>query len=68
MVLASGNDRLDAILSPMEEGYRWVQLKIGGSPGSPTDNFSELYQSAVINDGKAVKDPSPSFEELTRPD
>jgi hypothetical protein len=68
MVAASGNKRLEVILSPMEEGFRWVQLKIGGSPGSPTDNFSELYQAAVADEGAAGKDPAPSFEELTRPD
>ncbi|MFK7849574.1 MAG: hypothetical protein AB8D78_01240 [Akkermansiaceae bacterium] len=46
MIAASKNGRLDSIFGIVREGYRWVDLEIGGSSSEPTDNFKELYESA----------------------
>ncbi len=62
--------RLQSILSPLESGFRWVDLKIGGTTNAPTDNFKDIYAR-----DEATRQTTPSapaaegstFEELTRP-
>lgn len=64
------SSRLKSMFGPPEEGFRWISLKIGGSPAAPTDNFKELY-----NESTRIKEQAPApagtgestFEELTRP-
>ncbi|MEI7911070.1 MAG: hypothetical protein WCK77_15650 [Verrucomicrobiota bacterium] len=45
------NTKIQGMLSPAHDGYRWLTLKIGGSLAHPSDNFAELYAAA--------KDPDP---------
>jgi hypothetical protein len=73
----SQNSKIDAILSPLREGFRWFTVKIGGTSVHPSDNFAEIYAAA-----KATADPEPNtpedanesntapantFDNLTRP-
>ncbi len=58
------------MLSPAEDGFRWISLKISGTSAAPADNFQDL----ISRSGQAAQDsPAPtgdsgsSFEELTRP-
>lgn len=48
MIGASENRRIHAIFSEVNEGYRWIELEIGGTSAAPTDNFKDLYQAAEI--------------------
>lgn len=72
MIKASENRVLDKMFSPPKESYRWIQLEIGGTVKTPTDNFSQQYEAALAklkeepilnSDVEAPK----GFEELTRP-
>jgi hypothetical protein len=67
MIQASKNRRLNSIFGPPKEGFRWLTVKVGGGAGAPTDNFKELYESAVIAEAPAPANKVPSFEELTSP-
>ncbi len=64
------NSRLQTILSPPEDNFRWVDIKIGGTANAPTDNFQDIYSR---NEASRETSPTPpkaegsSFEELTRP-
>jgi len=70
MVLAVKNKRLDAMFGQVREGYRWIDLEIGGTSAVPTDNFLELYHAAKV----AVEEQAPemrtndSFENLVNPE
>jgi hypothetical protein len=67
MIKASGSRRLDAMFSPPREGYRWLTVRIGGSAGSPADNFKELYESSTSAPPATPERGVPSFDDLTRP-
>jgi hypothetical protein len=43
----SKNKRIDAMFSPAQGGYRWVDLKIGGTGAVPQDDFKQLYNTTV---------------------
>jgi hypothetical protein len=70
LIAATANERLRAMFGPSEAGFRWITLKIGGQASAPTDNFKELFYSAVLAP-QVTPVPSQneggSFEELTRP-
>lgn len=67
-VLATTNSpHFNGLFGPEEEGFRWVELKIGGTMSAPTDNFWELYQNAKIAP-KPDSSKGPTFEELTQPE
>ncbi len=68
MVKAAPNRRLDQIAGPAEQGYRWFSVTLGGSTNSPTDDFSQLLQSAKSPETPAKTQPVPSFEELIAPE
>lgn len=70
MVAAAPNRRLDALAGPEEEGYRWFNLKIGGTPTVPTDDFLQLLEAAKPKAGKpaAAAPGVPGFDELTAPE
>jgi hypothetical protein len=70
MVETCPNRRLDAMAGPQEEGYRWFNLKIGGTPTVPVDDFLQLLKAANPNAGKpaAAVPGVPGFDELTSPE
>lgn len=62
--------RLLSILGPMQDGFRWVDVKIGGSATAPTDNFKDIYAQSEPPREKTPGGLGPegsTFEELTRP-
>jgi hypothetical protein len=70
MITSSNDSRLNALFSPVKDGYRWIQLKISGKAKSPEDGFKELYAGArpAADSGEQPgKRQGPTFEELTRP-
>ncbi len=46
LISGAKNKRLDRIFGEVEEGYRWVDVEIGGTGASPVDNFREMYEAA----------------------
>jgi hypothetical protein len=70
MISSATTPRLKTMFGPPKEGFRWLTLKIGGPVTSPTDNFRELFTSAVA---APPDSPAPaavegsSFDELTHP-
>lgn len=67
MIATTENPRLEAIFAPSTDGFRWLTLKIGGHVKAPTDNFKQLYDSAVTQEASAPTQSIPSFEDLTAP-
>lgn len=66
MVRTAPDRRLDALAGPLEDGYRWLTLKIGGTPQAPTDDFLKLLEAAGSKPAAAAPG-IPNFEELTAP-
>lgn len=61
---------LRSMVGPPKDGFRWIELKIGGSATSPTDNFRSLFDEAGATKAPDTSDTETSgssFEELTRP-
>lgn len=44
---SSRNTRLKTMFRESKDGYRWIDLTIGGSSAAPTDNFNEVYKGAI---------------------
>lgn len=68
MISSSPVERVDRIFGPASDGYRWVELEMGGTSSSPQDNFQALFSEAPQ---RRITPPSGlptggSFEELTR--
>lgn len=74
------NGKIDAMLSPARDGFRWLSLKIGGSLTHPNDNFAELYAAAKTVPTEEPNTPDPAsgtrtpgeapgntFDQITRP-
>lgn len=55
IITASKNRRLDALFGPVIEGYRWIQLEMGGTGVTPVDNFKELYDAVNLSSNAEVK-------------
>jgi hypothetical protein len=70
MIQSTRDRRLDALAGPVEDGYRWFTLKIGGTSQAPTDDFLKLLEAAKPTDATpASPTPGvPGFEELTAPE
>ena len=68
MIQSTRLRRLDGMFSPIEDGFRWISLKIGGTASAPTDDFKQLFDSAVAPKTANPVDKIPSFEDLTRPE
>jgi len=49
IIASKKNKALDRMFGEVREDYRWLDLSIGGTSASPSDNFSELYEAAVKN-------------------
>ena len=57
--------------TPLEDGYRWMKFRVGGTLDRPVDNFAELLRSEAAPPapgagGAEPADPGETFEELTR--
>ncbi|MBK1881586.1 hypothetical protein JIN85_04120 [Luteolibacter pohnpeiensis] len=46
LITNSGDARLDAIFSPVRDGFRWISLKASGIASDPNDNFESIYLNA----------------------
>ena len=68
MVKTAANRRLDAMLGPAKDGFRWVTVKISGSAANPADNFSELFDATSVTGIPAANDGIPSFEQHVAPE
>jgi len=70
MILARKSQTLDRTFGRAGEGYRWVDLEIGGTSAAPTDNFLDLFAAAKIGGELPEEDAlqADSFEELTNPE
>jgi hypothetical protein len=67
MIAASDDKRLNRMFGQVREGYRWLDLKIGGTSAVPGDNFKELYMNASVpSDGESTggEDKPDQFENL----
>lgn len=67
IIKASRNSCFDSLFGPSTEGFRWLNLKIGGTATTPTDNFRVLYEAATQETTPDSSAEIPTFEELTRP-
>ena len=70
MIASSPSEALSRVFPEISEGFRWVELTIGGSSTRPTDNFSQLYEAAMSTGKAAPGTPgnaTDDFEDLTRP-
>jgi len=72
MIIASENDRLDRMFRPIREGYRWLELEIGGTSALPIDNFKRLYDEAALvekaEEDSSVSDTPDTFDGLIETD
>ncbi len=70
MIGAAPNKRLNAMFSPVREGYRWLDIEISGTSAEPLDNFTALFDAAAsaigprVGNGEELKIPQDSFEDL----
>jgi len=74
MIGASKDKHVKEMFGPVREGYRWIDLAIGGTGAAPTDNFKALYDAATpasqeSNEDAAEPDigTADSFEDLIKP-
>lgn len=72
LISGSKNIKLDRVFGPLEDGYRWVKIEVGGTGAAPIDNFRQLYkgtnEDAVIEETKEDKDKPDSFDSLIEGD
>jgi hypothetical protein len=80
IIVASSKDkRLEAMFSPVKDGYRWIDIVLSGNGETPFDNFKEQYQAVNITnvpEVKAAPKPTPtpksegvdSFDSLIKPE
>lgn len=74
VVQLSPNLKAEALFSPVQDGFRWLSLTIGGTLAHPTDNFAEVYAGAKDRSPEDASapaepgsDPGKTFQDLTRP-
>lgn len=62
---------LRKMLSPAEDGFRWISLKISGTTAAPVDNFQDLITRSgqpALETPTPARDNGSSFDELTHPE
>lgn len=67
IVVTSRNKRIEQMFGQVREGFRWIELEIGGTSAAPADNFRELYNAArfeIQNQPQEEAAPPDSFEDL----
>jgi len=55
-IAAAKNKRLNLLFGQAREGYRWLDVVVGGTSAVPTDNFKELYTKAAETPAEEPKD------------
>ncbi len=68
MLLATENSRLISMFEASDDGFRWLDLEIGGSAKSPTDDFMKLYDATPAAPDSAPGLGVPTFEDLIAPE
>ncbi|HSP43717.1 MAG TPA: hypothetical protein VLO11_12655, partial [Luteolibacter sp.] len=68
MLLATENSRLISMFESSDDAFRWLDLEIGGSAKSPTDDFMKLYDATPAAPDSAPGRGVPTFEELIAPE
>ena len=67
-VAAANDAKLSRMFGQVREGYRWVDLEIGGTAARPEDDFRSLYMDTSIPEKSGADeeqgDAPDSFEEL----
>ncbi len=63
-VAASPNKRLQLLFGEVREGYRWLDLKIGGTSAVPADDFKDLYSKAAETPQEESVAPSSGPDEF----
>lgn len=63
---ASKDKKLVGIFGQVREGYRWLELEIGGTGAAPEDNFRTIYMDSSSGGVSSPdqKTPQDSFEDL----
>jgi hypothetical protein len=57
------------MFGPVDDGFRWLSLKISGSGGKPADNFLEIADATrPASPNPQPESKVPSFEDLTAPE
>ncbi len=67
MIASFPSSRLDILFGPPREGFRWVEVSIGGTVSAPEDDFQKQLSAAGREPGASGGSPRSSFEELTLP-
>jgi len=62
------NSKIRAMLSPAREGYRWLNLTLGGTLAHPDDNFTALYVAAKDTEEEAAEEPAADSDKAAAPD
>ncbi|MGD7654203.1 MAG: hypothetical protein ACQCXQ_13370 [Verrucomicrobiales bacterium] len=73
MLASSGSRSLDTAFGPEHDGFRWIDITLGGTTNNPTDNFKQQLDAILSGSGspdtpKPGQHGVPSFEELTLPE
>ncbi len=68
MLLATQNSRLITMFQKSDDAFRWLDLKIGGSAKSPSDDFSKLYEATPSAPDSTPGRGVPTFDELIDPE
>jgi len=67
-VAAANDAKLSRMFGQVREGYRWVDLEIGGTAARPEDDFRSLYMDSSLPEKSGADeeqgDAPDSFEEL----
>jgi len=65
-VIASGDKKLARMFGNVREGYRWIDVEIGGTAALPEDDFRTQYIDTSSEKPSVTEDEAPqdSFEDL----
>lgn len=65
-VIASGDKKLARMFGNVREGYRWIDVEIGGTAALPEDDFRTQYMDTSSEKPSVTEDEAPqdSFEDL----
>lgn len=56
----SGDPKLDAMFSPVTNGFRWVTIELGGTLVRPTDGFTQAFETTTaVAPAAPAPEPSP---------
>ena len=71
-ILVRKSELLERIFARTGEGFRWIDLEIGGTSAAPTDNFLDLFSGAKVgvenSEQNTQSQEVDSFESLISPE